>query len=53
MSEEEAAPAGLQDWTPPKGFDVYAAGGEAGAGAPRTLVWQSYLKEGGSEGGCS
>lgn len=27
MSEEEAAPAGLQDWKPLKGFDVYAAGG--------------------------
>ncbi|KAK9819392.1 hypothetical protein WJX81_001745 [Elliptochloris bilobata] len=54
MSEEEVAPPGLQEWRPPEGFSVYAAGAAAGADVPRTLVWQSYLKEGGKDsGGCS
>ena len=54
MSEEAEAPPGLADWQAPQGFSVYAAGGAAGADVPRTLVWQSFLKEGGKDtGGCS
>ncbi len=53
MSEEAEAPDGLQDWRAPDGYSVYAAGGSAGSDTPRTLVWQSYLKEGDDGGGCS
>lgn len=53
MSEDAELPAGLQDWRAPDGYSVYAAGGAANADTPRTLVWQSYLKEGGKSGGCS
>ena len=54
MSEEAEAPPGLADWQAPQGFSVYAAGGAAGADVPRTLVWQSFLKEGSKDsGGCS
>lgn len=54
MSEEAEAPPGLAEWQAPQGFSVYAAGGAAGADVPRTLIWQSYLKEGGKDsGGCS
>ena len=50
MSEEAKAPPGLADWQAPQGFSVYAAG----ADVPRTLVWQSFLKEGGKDSsGCS
>ena len=54
MSEEAQAPPGLADWRAPQGFSVYAAGAAAGAHMPRTLIWQSFLKEGGKDsGGCS